>query len=114
MTAPYARHEYQHGDGSPLSKIIGAEAERVASGQPSPKRRETCSKVFHIYEGTGYTEVTDDKGNTTVLNWTRSDTFAVPAWSWVVHHSKVENSYLFSYSDKPLLSNLGLYRSEAL
>lgn len=114
LSAPYARYEYTKADGSPLSKIIGAEAERVASSQASPKRRETCSEVFHVYDGTGYSEITDDKGNTAVLNWTRSDTFAVPAWSWVVHHSKVDNSYLFSFSDKPLVCNLGLYHSETL
>ncbi|KAI7876444.1 RmlC-like cupin [Lichtheimia hyalospora FSU 10163] len=109
----YATYTYTQADGKPLSYIIGGEAERIGAQSVSPKRRETCSRVFHVYHGTGYTEVDDGNGNKKVLKWTNSDTFAVPSWYSVVHHNEMnEPAYLFSYNDKPLLENLGLYRSE--
>lgn len=111
--AAYATYTYTQADGKALSYIIGGEAERVGAQSVSPKRRETCSRVFHVYQGTGYTEVDDGNGDKKVLKWTTSDTFAVPSWYSVIHHNDSnEAAYLFSYNDKPLLENLGLYRSE--
>ncbi|CAO3669278.1 unnamed protein product [Umbelopsis vinacea] len=112
-STPYACYMYKNADGSPLSKIIGAEAERIGLNASSPLRRETCSKVFHVYDGKGYSIIDDGKGNKKHLNWLRSDTFAVPAWSSVVHYCDgSEDAYLFSFSDKPLLENLGLYSEQ--
>lgn len=111
----YALYSYQKPDGQPLSYIIGGEAERVTVGASSVKRRETASKVVHIYSGEGYSEITDIKGNVATLKWKKSDTFAVPSWNWVAHYATSSNSgsaYLFSFNDKPLLENLGLYKAE--
>jgi gentisate 1,2-dioxygenase len=113
-SSSYSSYVYKNADGSTLSKIIGAEAERIGLNASSPLRRETCSKVFHVYEGKGYSEIDDGKGNKKRLDWSRSDTFAVPAWSSVVHYCQgSEDAYLFSFSDKPLLENLGLYHEES-
>ncbi|KAI8144073.1 RmlC-like cupin domain-containing protein [Fennellomyces sp. T-0311] len=111
--ASYASYTYKKPDGSPLSYIIGGEAERIGANSVSPQRRETCSKVFHVYGGSGYSEVEDGKGNKTILKWTKSDTFAVPAWSGITHHNEgTETAYLFAFNDKPLLDNLALYRAQ--
>lgn len=111
--ASYAVYEYIREDGSPLSKIIGAQAERIGAGASSPLVRETSSKVAHIYEGSGYTEITDSNGNTKTLNWTRGDTMSIPAWSAVVHHAEGDQpAYIFTYNDKPLLDNLALYKKD--
>lgn len=105
---------YKRADGSPLSKIIGADAERIGPNASSPLRRETCSKVFHVYDGKGYSVIDYGKVNKKRLHWSRNDTFAVPAWSSVVHYcDSNEDAYLFSFSDKPLLENLGLYCEES-
>jgi gentisate 1,2-dioxygenase len=111
-SAPYAVYTYLQKDGSPISKIIGAEAERIGANSTSPTRQETISRVFHVYDGQGYSKIEDVKGNVKILNWSRSDTFAVPSWCRITHHNEHnEPTYLFSYSDKPLLENLGLYKS---
>ncbi|KAI8887277.1 RmlC-like cupin [Backusella circina FSU 941] len=112
QSAPYAMYTYLQKDGSAVSKIIGAEAERIGANSTSPTRQETISRVFHVYDGQGYSKIEDVKGNVKILNWTRSDTFAVPSWCRITHHNEHnESAYLFSYSDKPLLENLGLYKS---
>ena len=112
--ASYAHYTYVKPNGSPLSYIIGGEAERIGANSVSPESRETCSKVFHVYDGTGYSEIIDAKGNKKTLKWTKSDTFAVPAWSSITHHNETDKpAYFFIYNDKPLLDNLNLYRSQS-
>ncbi|ORY98699.1 RmlC-like cupin domain-containing protein [Syncephalastrum racemosum] len=109
----YAVYEYRREDGSPLSKIIGAQAERIGPGASSPMVRETSSKVAHIYDGKGFTEITESNGNTKTLNWTRGDTMSIPSWAAVVHHAEGDQpAYIFSFNDKPLLDNLALYKNE--
>lgn len=109
----YASYTYLKPNGEPLSFIIGAEAERVNAGAASVPRRETSSRVCHIYAGKGFSEVTDMSGATTILKWKENDTFAIPSWNWVIHHAENNgNAYIFSYNDKPLLTNLNMYKSE--
>ncbi|KAL9553659.1 hypothetical protein MBANPS3_003192 [Mucor bainieri] len=113
LETDYADYEYKKPDGKPLSNIIGGEAERINAKGASTTRRETCSRVVHVYSGQGRTELVDVKGNKTVLEWKPNDTFVVPAWSWVTHHADHHvDSYLFSFNDKPLQENLGLYKIE--
>lgn len=99
-------------NGDHISKIIGAHAERIDADTVSPPRQETPSFVFHIYQGSGYTLV--GKGaSQKKLEWTLSDTFAVPHYSHVQHFANEgETTYLFSFSDEPLMKNLDMYRKK--
>jgi gentisate 1,2-dioxygenase len=91
-----------------LSAIIGAEAERVDVGGQSPLRRETTSFVYHVVEGEGYTEIGNER-----IEWSRSDTFCVPAWKPHRHfNTSGETVYLFSFNDRSLLEKLGMFRRE--
>jgi len=104
----YARYQYLLPGGQQLSAIIGAEAERVDIEAHSPRRRETASFVCHIVEGEGYTQIGDDR-----IEWKRSDTFCVPAWKPHQHfNTSHQRVYLFSFSDRPLLEKLGMFRRE--
>jgi len=106
---PYARYHYLLPSGRPLSAIIGAEAVRLDAGSRAPRRRETASFVYHIVEGQGYTEFDDGER----IVWERSDTFCIPAWKAHRHvNASTETVYLFSFSDRPLLENLGMFRRE--
>ncbi|KAK8093380.1 hypothetical protein PG997_000065 [Apiospora hydei] len=100
---------------SPLSRTIGAQAERIQAGTASPPIRESCSFVYHCFEGSGRTLLTlaDGVGKEEV-HWKRGDTFAVPAWSERVHVADAGDaaSYLFAVNDLPLLRNLGMYKRE--
>jgi gentisate 1,2-dioxygenase len=108
VPGPYARYQYLLPGGKQLSAVIGAEAERVDVGCASPVKRETTSFVYHVVEGEGYTEIEGVR-----VEWTRSDTFCVPAWKKHRHfNTSGEVVYLFSFSDRPLLEKLGMFRRE--
>ncbi len=108
VPGPFAAATYVNKKtGAPISRIIGAAAERIAAGRTSPRRRETTSAVYHVVSGTGTSRV-----DGVDLHWKASDTFAVPAWAPFVH-SAHEDAYLFRFDDRPLIDALGAYRSEA-
>ncbi len=66
--------------------------------------RSTDATVFSVVEGSGTSAV----GETT-LQWQKRDTFVIPGWQDVRHHAN-EDSYLFSFSDRPVQEKLGLWR----
>lgn len=90
---------------------MGGQAERVDAGTKSQPIRESCSFVYHCYEGSGKTELKLANGETKTVDWSQGDTFAVPAWTERIHVATA-SSYLFAVNDSPLLNNLGMYRRE--
>ena len=104
---PYAYADYVHRHtGAPVSRVIGAAAERLAGRCSSPTRRETAGVVYHVYEGRGLTRIGGE-----VLEWQRGDTFCIPAWS-PYRHEAVRDTYLFRFDDRPILDAIGAYRAE--
>ncbi|RNJ59611.1 hypothetical protein D7B24_001786 [Verticillium nonalfalfae] len=97
---PHAVHHYRNADGRPLSTTLGVQAERLAPGA-EVESRDSCSYIYHCYEGTGRTEVETPAGEKSVFRWTARDTFAVPAWSSVRHvnESRDERAYLVACHD---------------
>jgi gentisate 1,2-dioxygenase len=52
-------------------------------------------------------------GTSKTVAWAISDTFAVPAWTSVVHVADGgEDAYLFVMTDKPVLEALRMYVEE--
>jgi gentisate 1,2-dioxygenase len=91
-----------------VSRTLGGLAERLNAGKSSPAVRETSSSVYHIVEGTGYTEINGEK-----YFWKKGDTFCIPAWHKYQHFAdKGETVYLYRFDDKPMLKALGFYRIE--
>ena len=91
--------------GGPISRTIGAHAERVDAGTASPVRQSTMSHVYVVRSGRGCTRV----GSKT-LEWEPGDTFAIPTWT-PFHHEAVEGTaYLCAMHDRPLLDALGYYQ----
>ena len=73
--------------------------------------QETCSFIYHCYEGEGQTIVMIPTGQQTKIDWVAKDTFAVPAWSTVQHINKSSKAaFLFAINDRPLVESLGLER----
>lgn len=73
--------------------------------------RETCSFIYHCYEGEGQTLVTAPAGQQSKIDWVAKDTFAIPAWSTVQHISNSSAAaFLFAINDRPLVESLGLER----
>jgi gentisate 1,2-dioxygenase len=91
---------------------MGGQAERIDQNSKSPPIRESCSFVYHCFQGQGRTTLRLADGSVQDIEWSRGDTFAVPAWTERVHKVGGERSYLFAVNDLPLLSNLGMYRKE--
>ena len=66
--------------------------------------RSTDATVFSVAEGEGRSVVGGIE-----LNWKKRDTFIVPSWIEVTHYA-LADSYLFSFSDRPVQEKLGLWR----
>jgi gentisate 1,2-dioxygenase len=91
--------------GQPISRTLGAYAERIDAGTSSPVRQSTVSHVYVVRSGRGRTQV----GSKTV-EWEPGDTFAIPTWQ-PFHHEAIEGTaYLFAMHDRPLIDALGYYQ----
>jgi gentisate 1,2-dioxygenase len=105
---PYAFADYVHKQtGGPVSRVIGAAAERLGAKTSSPQRRETAGIVYHVFEGRGVTRVGDQ-----TLSWEQGDTFCIPSWA-PYRHDALRDTYLFRYDDRPVLEAIGAYRAES-
>ncbi|OAR02359.1 hypothetical protein LLEC1_02450 [Akanthomyces lecanii] len=104
----WAAVPYLHADGSEVSRVIGASAERLDKGAESPVRQETSSSVYHVIEGSGWSKIGDR-----TLHWQRGDTFCIPAWYKYKHFANREKEgvYLYRFDDRPMLKSLGLLRT---
>jgi gentisate 1,2-dioxygenase len=107
---PYAVLPYLHRlTGAPIGRTIGARAERLDRGLVTPRRRHTASHILNVIAGHGRSRVGEH-----VLEWGPGDTIAIPAWQVHSHENAGDQTaYLFAYSDRPMLENLGLYREDA-
>jgi gentisate 1,2-dioxygenase len=91
--------------GQPISRTLGAYAERIDAGTSSPVRQSTMSHVYVVHSGRGRTIA----GSKTIA-WEPGDTFAIPTWE-AFHHEALEGTaYLFAMHDRPLIDALGYYQ----
>lgn len=63
-----------------VSKIIGAQCERLEAGKTSKEVQETTSAVYHVVDGKGSSTI-----GAKVIEWVKGDTFSVPAWEKYSH-----------------------------
>jgi gentisate 1,2-dioxygenase len=92
----------------PTLPTISCRAQLIRKGKHTRAQRATASKVYFVVAGKGRT-VIDGIG----FEWGRGDVFVVPNWSWHEHIVDSEDCFLFSITDVPTMSLLGLYRHEA-
>lgn len=110
----WARQIYRTETGQPISKTLGAHAEKLNAGVSAQIPRESCSFVYHVVQGSGKTEIElsmeGREGIIETVEWMLGDTFAVPAWSKVRHYASPDNTvYFFVLSDRPALESLDMY-----
>ena len=92
----------------PISPTLGAMAIRITARKTARPQRDTCSYVLHVVAGSGTTELKGE--HTATIRWSKGDTFAIPAWSHIVHLPDAgENAYLFGLTDRPFLEGLSMY-----
>ncbi|GJN75029.1 hypothetical protein PLICBS_009125 [Purpureocillium lilacinum] len=108
----HAVYHYRNYAGKPLAGTLGAQAERISPNTTTTATQDIRSFIYHCYAGQGYSMVETVSGETIRLGWTSRDTFAVPAWSKVVHvnDSETEQAYLVGMHDGPFLDALALKR----
>ena len=104
--------EYQLPDGKSVSTTIGAYAHKISAGKASKSCKETANYVFQVHAGKGSTKATSPNGQEYTLKWSKGDSFVVPTWfNFSNSADEGEDVYLFSFSDKPMQTNLGFWRS---
>lgn len=109
----WAMETYQTASGAPISGTLGAHAERISSSKQSLPRRDTCSYIYHVHQGSGHSEIKTCTGEVQTVQWGPHDTFSVPAWSQIVHTADGgQDVYLFVLSDRPLLDSLNMYAED--
>jgi gentisate 1,2-dioxygenase len=74
-----------------VSVRLGAQCEYLEGKSSSETSRENASSVYHVIEGEGKTAI-----GATVIEWTKGDTFAVPAWEPYVHEVSPLSAWLGS------------------
>jgi gentisate 1,2-dioxygenase len=85
---------------------IGAFLQLLPAGFISAPYRCTDATIFVAVEGEGETHV-----GGTVIRWRPRDVFVVPGWTAHTHQVRHE-AVLFSASDRPVQTKLGLWREE--
>ncbi len=78
----------------------------LPKGFKSQGYRSTDSTVFVCVEGKGRTEVAGK-----ILEWGPKDIFVIPSWEKHTHEA-LEESVLFSYSDRGVHEKLGFWREQ--
>jgi len=91
--------------GSPALRSIELHMQILRATRITERVATTANQVFTVVSGRGSTDV-----DGTLLNWSRGDTVAVPAWRPYSHHPS-EESVLFKVSDAPVMRQLGFLRT---
>jgi gentisate 1,2-dioxygenase len=94
--------------GDPAMRTVALHVQQMPAGFVSARSRTTANSVFTVLQGSGRTEA-----DGTTIAWTRGDVVAIPAWRPYLHVVS-EDAYLVRASDEPLMSALGLLRTETL
>ena len=94
--------------GGPVMTTIACYMQLLRPGERTWARRQVCCTNFHVVDGEGHSVVGGER-----LDWEDKDVFTVPTWTFCEHvNSGDRSSFLFSFSDAPVMRALSLYREE--
>jgi 1-hydroxy-2-naphthoate dioxygenase len=80
----------------------------IRAGCATREHRHTPSVVYHVVSGRGTTTIDGVE-----IAWQPRDSFAVPGWARHSHRAdQGADAILFSVTDEPLITALGLYRED--
>lgn len=81
---------------------------KLPTGFQGKSHRHTSAIIYHVFKGSGYSIINGVK-----FNWSRGDFFVIPNWVWHEHvNTSVDDAYLFSCSDLPVMEKFNLQREE--
>lgn len=94
--------------GDSVFPTLSYRAQLLRPGEKTLAFRHTASQVYCVLEGAGHTEVDGER-----LEWSRNDFFVVPSHRWRRHvNDGATDAVLYSCTDAPLISKIGLYRAQ--
>ena len=94
--------------GRSVVPALGCYLQMLRPGVSTRAHRETSSAVYHVVEGSGFTDVDGAR-----LEWGEGDFFSVPPRALHAHGAGGSApAILYSVQDVPLLRALGFYRVE--
>jgi gentisate 1,2-dioxygenase len=95
--------------GGPVLPTIDASIQLLRAGVRTTPHRHVHSVVYQTFRGRGQTVIDGVR-----FTWERGDMFAIPPWAAHDHQALDGDALLFSITDAPVLTALGLDRSVAL
>jgi gentisate 1,2-dioxygenase len=94
--------------GGPTLPTFSCELQLLNPRQRTLPHRHNSSTIYQVFRGHGVTVIDDQR-----FEWTEGDILAVPAWVKHNHENlSDEDVILFSLSDHPTMTALGLYREQ--
>ncbi|ALC11969.1 cupin domain-containing protein [Sphingopyxis sp. 113P3] len=86
-------------------QTMGAHMQRLPGGFCGKAHRHTGNVVYNVAGGHGYSLIGGQR-----FDWQRHDIFCVPAWTWHEHVNldPVDEAFLFSFNDFPVMEALGV------
>ena len=95
--------------GGSVMPTIGCHVQLLRPGERTKAHRHTSSVIYHAVEGRGVSVVDGQP-----MEWEEKDVFCVPGWAFHEHAnpSDSEPAILFSFTDRPALRSLGLFREQ--
>ena len=94
-------------NGGDVFPTMDCRLQLIPKGDHTTAHRHTVCSIYHVAEGSGYSVLDGIQ-----FDWTKGDTFAVPLWCWHEHAAPKGDAVLFSFTDLPVISRLGLMRSQ--
>ena len=95
-------------NGGPTCPTFSCEVQLLRPEEKTQTHRHNCTTIYHAFRGQGVTMAGKE-----ILEWDQGDIFVVPPWQWHNHENRLgQDAILFSMSDWPAMSALGLYREQ--
>ncbi len=94
-------------DGGPVMPTMDCYAWRLARGADSTRTRSTANTVCLAVDGEGVSSVGGE-----TFEWKKHDVFTIPHWNWTSHRAISATAHLFMFTDREVLSRVGLLREE--
>jgi len=95
-------------NGGATLPTYSCEVQLLRPREKTKTHRHNSTTVFHAFRGEGMTLVENQ-----MFEWAQGDIFLIPPWQWHSHENRLDrDSILYSITDWPAMSALGLYREE--
>jgi gentisate 1,2-dioxygenase len=94
-------------DGGPVMPTMDCYAWCLARGADTARARSTANTVCLAVEGEGVSSIGGE-----TFEWKKHDVFTVPHWNWASHRATSARAHLFMFTDREVLSRVGLLREE--